>query len=244
MLKKRNGVFKLWVRFLLAAGTLIFANSAYAFNLREYYPLREGSKWEYQITVHEDGQDHAYRESINISGKEEISEVENTRMVSSNNESISRCLAIDKEGVKKFKEYSVDNYRVFNPPMMLFPSGLEIGESREYTVNSMSVRHKTNDVSAVVSSGLYTGSVKITLEPSESVVVPAGIFDNCLKFSLVYNYKGTKRYGENKYSIWLASGVGEVKEVCEGKKYDPDINKIIEFNELYELVSFSPASGR
>lgn len=244
MLEKRSGRFKSGLQLLLPVGILIFVTSAYAFNLKEYYPLREGSKWEYQITVHEDGQDHTYKESFNISGKEKISEVENVRMVSSDNESISRCLAIDKEGVKKFKEYSVDNFRVFNPPMMLFPADIKIGESREYAVNSMSVRHKSNDVPAVVSSGLYTGSVKITLEPPESVVVPAGTFDNCLKFSLVYNYKGTKRYGENKYSIWLASGVGEVKEVCEGKKYDPDINKIIEFNESYELVSVSLASGR
>lgn len=239
MVEKKIEMFNLLPLSLAAGCLLMFANLAYAVNLKEYYPIQLGNRWIYQTSISEEGATRASQETISVSGKEKISEVETIRMISSESDNISECIAFDEEGVKKFKEYNEDNFRVFNPPVIIFPSSLKVGESREYPANSMTVRHKSNDVSSVVSSGLYTGTVKITLGLPESVVVPAGTFDNCLKFFLVYNYKGTKRYGENKYSIWLAPGVGVVKKICEGKKYDPDVKKTIEFNESSELVSAS-----
>jgi hypothetical protein len=77
----------------------------------------------------------------------------------------------------------------------------------------------------------YTTDIteQISLESSaEDILVPAGAFSSCLKFSVTTNYTALNGNSITKFcSIWLAVDIGKVQEICftvennteKGEKY-------------------------
>ncbi len=192
---------------------------------KKYYPLRQGDNWTYSVIEGED----MYEEKARVEGKEIVNGVETVKMVHDNEYD---CIAIDSEGVKQYKGFDGDEYYVFNPPKLVFPN-IGIGEDKRYLADRI--------LYSIEGSKMGEGSEngKIILESIEDIEVPAGKFDDCLKFFVVSEWKDSDgSHGKDECTIWLASGIGKVLEQCTEIEYSPDgdtetetsISKLISYN--------------
>lgn len=233
-MKNHRFVFLLLVSVILAVGiiSIVPGKIAFAYDLHEYYPLNEGNNWTYSQT--KDGNN--YEMVINVSGKEMVGEVECTKIG-------DLVVAVDSGGIKKYKTtYSpygpTDSSSTFyEPAMMMFPN-IEVGETREYLLNS-----RTEDAHGVTTVS-EEGTLEISLDSIEDVEVQAGKFTGCLKFSSDYIWKEKDNstagsHGEDKCTTWLAPGVGEVKSTCFIAEYNPQDNYKEESTVQQELISTS-----
>lgn len=224
---------------LFAYGIVIMLFSfASAYDLKEYFPLGEGNKWSYVATVTGGDKDDYSKREIMIIGKEMIGENETVKFIYSDDE--NECLALDAEGVKRYKFFSLDDYMLFKPAMMLFPVDLAVGETREYTLEAEKVHHKVGSAEDTTDRENFKGTIQITFESIEDVSVPAGTFTGCLKFSSLCNLEESTHYFKEKCISWLASGVGYVKETCQVNEFAAaDMGEGEEFTETFELLSAS-----
>jgi len=197
-----------------------------AYNLEDYYPLDQGNSWTYEISGGGEKRESVRR----IDGNEMVEGIVTVKVFSGADN--YECVAVDYEGIKVYKDAEKDDYTIFSPPLILFPN-IEVGEKRGDAINLISyyaygVKEKE------VSMGIET-----TLEAIEDVEVPAGKFSGCLKFSIVSSIKDPERdyYNEEYTAIWLAPGVGKVKEFSIDTEYDPETEEKADFIETYKLTS-------
>lgn len=204
---------------------VIFTSLVFAYELEEYYPLDQGNSWTYSAIENEE----SGKEIVRIEGKEIIRGVETVKMMFAEND--YKCIAIDSEGIKKYKDFDEDEYKIYNPPKFLFPN-IDIGQVKEYSTSwiKYGMRGEKKE------EGVETGQIK--LESIENIEVPAGKFTGCLKFSLISNEKTSDGgYESSDCTIWLAPAIGKVKEFCIDTEYDVEAQKEDTFIEIVELVS-------
>jgi len=214
------------ILFFLILMILMFTVSTSAYNLEEYYPLSEGNSWTYAVAQGED----YHKETFKIEGKESV---EGTETIKMNVEDRVVYIAIDSQGAKKYKEsYKKGNkYEIYNPPLLLFPNNVEIGESEIRSVDS--ILYNSNGVTIEKASG----NGNITLKSKEDKEVPAGNFTNCLTFSSVMTWQEPNNHYKEDCTVWLAPGIGKVEEYCFTTEYDRE-NKIKDTHaELSQLIS-------
>lgn len=210
---------------LVLAIVVISANLLYAFNLEEYYPLNEGNSWTYSVIEDEE----SYEETVRIEGKEIINNVGTIKMVYADK---YKCIAFDLEGFKKYKDFDGDEYEIFEPPKIIFPNNMKIAETKKYSIDSV----KYNLDGAKIGETKEIG--KISLESIEDIDVPAGKFSNCLKFSIISEEKKiASDYDKDDCSVWLAPGIGRVKEFRVKTEYNAETQKEDTSIEIMELVS-------
>ncbi|MCF7907371.1 MAG: hypothetical protein K9L86_00620 [Candidatus Omnitrophica bacterium] len=196
---------------LIFAITFAFTPLALAYDLSKYYPLNEGDSWEYLtsgIGYVEGGADKAeFSDMIEvdkIESKESISGKRTMVKVSGALEE-KECLAVDSEGLKLYKLIDgPGGYDIFTPPFMQL-ANLAVGESKTFLSNAIGYGDRSSE-------GARLNTNTITLESVERVEVPAGLFDDCLKFTST----GERAYADGNYeniesTVWLALGVGVVK---------------------------------
>lgn len=213
-MKKNRVVLKVSsILFLVVAVTSIAMNLALAFILEEYYPLDEGNSWTYLATKDEIN----YEQTVNMEGREVVEGVDTVRMVTS--EDSYECVAIDTEGIKKYKRFTGHEYAIYNPARLIF-SNLGIGEEKEYSTTILGYGVNGEKEKEVIENG------QIKLEAVEDVEVPAGKFTDCLKFSLNYRDKEIVEKNEVNCTVWFAPGVGKIKESCLQSKTENGQNKI------------------
>ena len=113
--------------------------------------------------------------------------------------------------------------RTFSPPMPLLPATLAPGVDfgREYRSILTDESGKTREVH----------EFKGTVVGLETVTVPAGEFENCVRIDGVSHYFIEGRIGRIKGTTWYAPGLGPVKQIW---KYGSD-------RRTDELESFEPA---
>ena len=171
-----------------------------------------------------------YEETVRVEGKEIINGVEAVKMMYDDNE--YDCIAIDSEGVKQYKEFDDEEYYIFNPPRLVFPN-IGIGESKRYLADRILYSIEGSKTGEGSENG------KIILESIEDIEVPAGKFNDCLKFFVVSEWKDSNgSHGKDECAIWLASGVGEVLEQCREVEYSPDGTVDTETN-ISKLISYN-----
>lgn len=195
---------------ILGTGLAIqFTASVFGYNLEEYYPLGQGNAWEYSTTDDEG----IGKEKSEIKGKEMMDGKEVVKMLFPEGGDYA-YLAFDSEGIKIYKYFDNDEnqddnqYTMYNPPRLIFPD-MDIGQVKEYSTAwaEYSAGGKKKEEGA--------GAGQITLESVENIEVPAGKFADCLKFSAIYNKKASDgAYEKSDCDIWLAPGIGMVKEFC------------------------------
>lgn len=197
---------------------------AFAYDLETYLPMAEGNVWHYgQIGEEETSE-------VRIEGKEMVLDKEALKRAGENNE--YELIALNPEGLKLFKDFNGEELRVYNPPMLLIPADLQVGEKRQYTIQATKFE-----------LGGDTGTDKtiskaITLEAIETVEVPAGKFDDCINFAIVTSSKEPQGDSETSdCNIWLAPGVGIVKEFCLYSDYNPENEEVDSSMEMSVLVS-------
>jgi len=211
--------------FLAIAVSFAFAGLVLAYNLEPYYPLGEGNNWRYSIM--EDTQSH--EESVRIEGKDTVNGVETVKVV--NEGGSYQCMALDSEGLKRYKFQNEEKYGIYNMPKVFFPT-IGMGEVKE-----------TSSTATVYSlDGAEIGEVndtcQITLESIEDVTVPSGRFVNCLKYKSICEWRESAgSYGRKDCSTWLAVGVGKVKEFCSDTVFDAEEGREETYIEAQGLIS-------
>lgn len=97
--------------------------------------------------------------------------------------------------------------RAFSPPMPLLPAKLAPGLTfgREYRSILTDESGETREVH----------EFKGTVAGLETVTVPAGVFENCVRIDGVFHYFLAGRIGRFEDTTWYAPGVGAVKQIWE-----------------------------
>ena len=231
--------------FVSAAFPLMSLVPAFAaYNMQDYYPLSQGNSWtyfEYDAET-EDGETEFWTTTYTeiVSGTDDVGGVSTIRLIEEAPCYSEYCygnIAWDEEGLMSYYEYEgiqgerpdffggtdLDSEESrFLTPEVLLPAQMEIGQ----TVNhNFAIECYENGELECYEEGTTT----YTLENIETITVEAGIFQNCLKIrietsGIVYDRQGgTKEesWTEDNY-IWLALGIGPIKETAIGRKYFAD----------------------
>lgn len=226
MKTKKTALIVYRIMFFLIGTTSIFPALALAYDLKEYYPLNQGDTWRYSVIEGQKSQE----EVVKIEGREIVGSVETQKIVYSNNG--YGCLAFDSEGLKQYKYFDEYGYEIFVQSEMVFPNEIKIGEAKEYPMSKIGYSLAGEKIDE------KKESIKISLESTGDIKVPAGKFINCLKFSIISEEKSAAGdYNKDDCVVWLAQGVGEVKAFCIETQYNAETKKKDTFTEIRELVS-------
>jgi hypothetical protein len=176
------------------------------FTISEYMPLGQGDTWTYR----EEDNDSTVK---TISGTEKINGVDAVKII---DEDGDYTLWTNSNGLKWYKEFDADDIpgcgwdqQLFNPPITASDPVVSIGST--YTSNTVLTK-----VDCTGSSGTASVSYGFSIEGIENVTVPAGTFNNCLRIKGILSMNGGAQTSE--FTIWLAKGVGEVKEISISKQ--------------------------
>jgi hypothetical protein len=208
------------------------------YNPAEYYPLNEGDQRTYLYTVDivggpNDGMHISIPIESFVFGKEVVNGMQTIKMggVPPNDDYF--CWRMDLQGLKLCKLYlsMTKRYRIFEPPLVTFPSIFNVGDVYE---RSSSVSIHSDDDDIVVER--LAGDTTLTFKSVEDVTVPAGTFEDCPKISLLGNYdKESGGTYESFYTTWYAKGVGMVKEIMITKS-SYLVGEDVETTVTFELI--------
>lgn len=206
---------KKYSKILICMVTIIFLviNLAMAYNLTEYWSLGEGDSWIYLVT--EDGT--SKEKTRKIEGIEMVGNVKTVKMIYERDR--YACIALDMEGLRIYKIHEEGKDEIFTPPKIIFPN-MDVGESKTIKEEGR--------------------STQILLESTiDDVDIPAGKFSNCLKFSSITRWSkpSSGNYGTDDCTVWLAPGVGTVKESCVKRKYNAKTKEEDTVLVILELTS-------
>jgi hypothetical protein len=182
------------------------------FTISEYFPLEQGNTWTYR----EEDDDLTVK---TISGTEKINAVDAAKMI---DEDGDYSLWTNTNGLVWYKEYDADDIpgcgwkqQLFNPPIHASDPVVSVGSTyASYTV--------LTKIDCTGSSATASVSYEFSIEGIENVTVPAGTFNNCLRIKGILSMNGGAQTSE--LTIWLAKGVGEVKEISVSKQNGITVN--------------------
>jgi hypothetical protein len=182
-------------------GYKIRGNTSYVTS--EYFPSGQGDIWTYLY----DGMDYG---TLNVSGTETMNNVVASKIVDDNGD--YKLMTSDNNGIKLYESYKVKSCGLgkmaFSPSLSYFPGILSIGKihssTSTFTYTECTGRPLTGTV-----------SLEVTVVGIEDVNVPAGTFNDCLKFSIIRLLSAPIIKYSSIYegTLWLAKDIGKVKEV-------------------------------
>jgi hypothetical protein len=209
--------------------------------MQDYYPLSQGNSWtyfEYEMEF-EDSETEidTQTETEIVSGTDDVGGVSTIRLIEEDlccsQEYYYKNIAWNEKGLMLYYEYESDKPEGggtqsdieegrFLTPAVLLPAQMEIGQtvSHDFAIEW----YEDGELEEY-----EEGTSIFTLEDVETITVEAGTFENCLRvhaqFSgIVYDRKGgTKResWTDSDY-VWLAPGIGTVKEICIWTVFNAD----------------------
>jgi hypothetical protein len=176
------------------------------FTMSEYLPLGQGDTWTYR----EEDDDLTVK---TISGTEKINGVDAAIMI---DEDGDYDLWTNSNGLMWYKEYDADDIPgcgwdqlIFDPPIHASDPVVSVGST--YASNTV-----LTETDCTGSSATASVSYEFRIDGIEDVTVPAGTFNNCLRIKGILTLNGGTQTSE--LTIWLAKGVGEVKEISISKQ--------------------------
>jgi hypothetical protein len=199
---------------------------ATTYQTAEYFPLGQGDTWTYL----EDGQNYS---TTTVSGTEVINGTTAKKMLEDSGD--YTLMTSDSNGITYYKVYEVDESGweqfTFSPPGAYIPGEVSVGN--KYTGTST-----LNYTNSEGSSLTGTVSIEVTLQGTENVTVPAGTFNDCLKFSIKRIMSSGQLTESYEGTLWLAKGVGRVKETGTTINTDNSVDQ-----DTFELVSATVGGG-
>jgi len=212
--------FILNVIFILLTQVVYYQAKASAVELYEYYPIAQGDSWNYLVS------DDGFQEKIcTIMGEESVDNLNTVKISIGENKII--WLIRDADGIKTYKIFNGDNYQVFTPPKLLLPNNLEIGETKEYSIDS--VVYDKNGVKI----GKESVKGRIVLKAIEPIEVRAGKFIDCLNVRMVEDWtESADSYGTDDVTFWLARNIGIIKYFSFSVPSQPNEKAEVETQEL------------
>jgi hypothetical protein len=183
-------------------GTFTVSGGVVTYNMVEYFPLGIGDTWTYE-------EEFGGFFTRSITGTETINETVAYKM-----EEMGAAYTLftnDSNGLRRYKTFGTDDgswrMDVFDPPIIYSPATFPIGNSQNF---NSTVSYSDGD--GLFDNGTITGIS--TVQGTETVVVPAGVFEDCLRIKITENYalSGGSLSFTTDYTLWLAKGVGIVKD--------------------------------
>lgn len=107
------------------------------------------------------------------------------------------------QGYRTVRVKNDEMERIFGSPMQLLPAKLAPGVSFGGDYDS--------EVKAKDGGGKEAGVSRARVTGLETVEVPAGVFQNCVRIDGEYDYMAAEMIGRVKDTLWYAPGVGIVK---------------------------------
>jgi hypothetical protein len=158
------------------------------YHITDYWPTGQGDTWNYEDDGHT-------ASSVTVSGT--ITLGGQVYSVFSSSYGEAEFYRTAAAGLYLGGADTADGLMVATPPF-IFPNDLQPCETRAQT-------------SSVTADGVPVGNMdfSVTFAGVETMTVPAGTFENCLRLDIVMAPPGDS--GE-AYSVWIAKGVGKVKE--------------------------------
>jgi hypothetical protein len=228
-------------KYLIIVALIFFVVTFFSciFNPNKYFPLNEGDEWTYLYTLDivggsNDGLHISTPIETFVLGKELVNGMQTIKVGGEPPNDDYFCWRMDLQGLKLCKLYRsmTNRYRVFKPPIVLFPS--MFNEGAVYKRSSSVSIHSADDDTVVER---LTGDTTVTFESVEDVIVTAGTFEDCPKTSFFGTYdKESGGTYESSYTSWYAENVGMVKEtMIEKSSYL--VGEDIEVTATLELIS-------
>ena len=197
--------------------TVIFVVMAFcscSYNPAEYFPLNEGDEWTYLYTLDivggpNDGLHISTPIETFVLGKELVNGMQTIKVGGEPPNDDYFCWRMGLQGLKLCKLYRsmTNRYRIFKPPIILFPSMFNEGDV--YKRSSSGSIHSADDDTVVER---LTGDTTVTFESVEDVIVTAGTFEDCPKTSFFGTYdKESGGTYESSYTTLYSKNVEMVK---------------------------------
>lgn len=216
-------------------------------NMREFFPLDENTLFTYIFSSNSSrSNSNQWEQVIAVVGTEVINGVTTFKYGDVNN---YECFIWDNEGLKVYKSYEADRqyvkpdgssgrgiYSIYNPPRLVFPLAMNVGETHQFS-GSYSVY--TIQGNELLGQHNYNYSAKV--EGIEDVVVPAGNFQGCLKIHQMFSWVAVPAsiYGSwEQQPRYLAKYIGNIKGNYTETRTDQ--GQTVSETFSYELKSYTP----
>ena len=222
---------------IIVFAIIIFSqgNVGAGFDPDEYFPLAQGNEWTYVRTV--DGETGPLTSAF-VDGAELVDGVQTTKFTMTGLTQgvyYDYFYAKDLEGLKEYKfNNSFDTYNIYNPARMTFPADLDVGDTFE-GLNSYSSFRSEDDSILSTTTGTHT----VHLETIEDISVPAGAFNDCLKFNVLTSQQTGELTAQIDAKIWYAYGIGMVKKILNiSLRVNPESEEN-NIEDVYELSDYN-----
>lgn len=216
---KKDGM-RACLRIVVSIAIVLFifeglANAQQRYSLSKYFPLSEGATWTYLrikttppndievnciAKINDPSFGWIYRRFLFDSGEQVPSYSYNDMNWSKSG------LEVYRSGNNNLSAVS-GGYTIYDPPLVRFPASMTIGET--FTQTGIATEYDLNGIQ----QSQYSFSWTITLVGVENLQVYIGTVTNCLKFDVTLS-AGSEN---EQWTLWLASGIGEVKSVEPGQ---------------------------
>lgn len=217
----RKIILIIFVSFISLSSSSLKAEEYY--DISKYFPMDVGNKWEYGDYLKRCTQAGEMIEEthtvISIKSKEMLDNKEVYLFEPDRDDRPTFYYSLGKEGIYCHKVVDRINnmYTIYSPLILVLPNNLQL--NKEYKAVVLAEIYDPNG--KLIVEGLIIGEVKF--EGIEDITVPAGKFENCLKFSSSSSTHTIKTAVLNvTQTFWLAKDIGKVKEESSFKKFNEE----------------------
>jgi len=180
-----------------------------------YFPYSQGNKWTY---THKRG-DEISEVNYSIEGTETFNGVEVPKRVQAENTEEYFCTLVDPVyGISDYKHHigMAPEYLIYTPPANVIPAKMRVGDIH---YNTSHLFRFNSDGTLKDEGSFYDTTV---FETVESVTVPAGTFDKCLKLVLTKDDVFSDMVIKVVLTEWIAERLGIVKSNAKVIIYSPE----------------------
>ena len=184
------------------------------YSIPSYFPYAQGNKWAY---AHKRGEEVSEVNYL-IEGTESFNGVEVPKRIQLENTEEYFCTLVDPVyGISDYKHHigMVPEYLIYTPPANIIPAKMRVGDIH---YNTSHLFRFNSDGTLKDEGSFYDTTV---FEAVESVTVPAGTFDRCLKLILTRDDVFSDMVIKVILTEWITEGVGIVKNTARVIIYSP-----------------------
>jgi len=185
------------------------------YSIPSYFPYSQGNKWTY---IHKRG-DEVSEVNYLIEGTESFNGVEVPKRVQLENTEEYFCTLVEPVyGISDYKHHigMAPEYLIYTPPANVIPAKMRVGDIH---YNTSHLFRFNSDGTLKDEGSFYDTTV---FQAVESVTVPAGTFDQCLKLILTRDDVFSDMVIKVNLTEWVAEGVGIVKSIAKVIIYSPE----------------------
>ena len=220
------GVFR-WSPWLNIWYPTEFGQEEPIFRASEFWPVAEGNSWTYANS-------YGGTFTLTVSGTEDICGQPSLRLLDSGG--TTTYWISDDTGFWMTRYVNADGtYTDYCPAMKIAPATAYLGSQSLHPFFDAPSRLPTGEV-----YGISDGWSQFVVKGLETVTVPAGTYENCVRATFNYSYTNTadNSFGVRTEETWHAPGIGFVKRV-KMEAYGWDGMIFYSSSDVHSLVSYT-----